>query len=117
MWPYVIAGSCMIVFSVPLLVFSPLNIDEKMMSSMISGVKNAGEHIEEQLKNVFWILLAVAVFYISFTSQQRVFDGYIYSMALCSLSFTVSFYKVRISIRKLVKNFIIKHNFFSSLLN
>ena len=84
----------MIVFSVALLVFAPLNIDKKMMSSNISGVKNAGEYKEEQFKDVFWILLAVAVFYISFTSQQRVFDGYIYSMALCSsLSFTVSFDK------------------------
>jgi len=90
-WPYVIAGSSMIVFSVVLVVFAPLNIDKKMMSSNISGVKNSGEYKEEQFKDVFWILLAVSVFYISFTSQQRVFDGYIYSMALCSsLSFTVT---------------------------
>ena len=90
-WPYVIAGSSMIAFSIVLLVLALLNIDKKMMSYNSSDVKNAGCYKEENFKDVFWILFAVAVFYISFTSQQRVFDGYIYSMALCSsLSFTVS---------------------------
>ena len=95
-WPYIIAGSSMSLFSLTLIYFYFTNIDDKIIDV---GSSDSGENSKKQLfaeepvKEVFWILFSVMLFFFSMSSLQRVYENYIYSLVLCSeLAFSVSFF-------------------------
>ena len=93
-WPYIIAGSSMSLFSLSLIYFYFTNIDDKIISAGLSDSEvNSKKQLflEEPVKEVFWILFSVLLFFFSMSSLQRVYENYIYSLVLCSeLAFSVS---------------------------
>ena len=95
-WPYIIAGSSMSLFSLTLIYFYFTNIDDKIIDVGSSdSEENSKKQLfaEEPVKEVFWILFSVTLFFFSMSSLQRVYENYIYSLVLCSeLAFSVSYF-------------------------